>query len=120
MSYIDGLLGAEIVPKTRQSFDTMCQLLRDLNIPIIDDKLTPSSTNIVCLGIQVDSVKATLLIPGKKLEEILQACRAFSKLNYFTRKQLQSILGSLMFIHKAMKPAMFFVNRLLHTENHEP
>ena len=105
MSYIDDLLRAEIGVKARESFDTMYTLLRDLNIPISKSKLTPTTTKIVCLGIQVDSENATLSIPYK----------SFVKLQNFTRKQLQSILGSLMFVHKVVKPARYFVNKLLHT-----
>ena len=62
--------------------------LRDLNIPISESKLTPPTTKIVCLGIQVDSESATLSIPVLKLEEILQACQSFVKLQNFTRKHL--------------------------------
>ena len=115
MSYIDDLLGAETGVKAQNSFDTMYNLLRDLNIPISESKLTPPTTRIVCLGIQIDSESATLSIPVEKLEEILQACKSFVKLQKFTRKQLQSILGRLMFVHKVVKPARYFVNRLLHT-----
>ena len=53
--------------------------------------------------------------PQKKLEEILLACKNLYKLAQFTKKQLQSLLGSLMFIHKVVHPARYFVNRLLET-----
>ena len=54
-------------------------------------------------------------IPQKKLEEILLACENFLNLAQFTKKQLHSLLGSLMFIHKVVHPARYFVNRLLET-----
>ena len=111
MSYTDDLLG----DKAQQSFDTMFNLLRDLNIPISESKLTPLTTKIVCLGIHVDSESATMSVPVEKLEEIPQACQSFVKLKNFTKKQLQSILGSLLFIHKVVKPARYFLNRLLDT-----
>ena len=62
---------------------------------------------------EIDSVKTSMSIPRKKLEEILLACEHFIKLPQFTKKQLQSLLGSLMFIHKVVHPARYFVNRLL-------
>ena len=40
MSYIDDLLGAENGSKAQESFDTMHKLLKDLNIPISEEKLT--------------------------------------------------------------------------------
>ena len=63
----------------------------------------------------MDSVKATLSIPTEKLGEMLQECINFKTQKYFTRRQLQSIIGNLMFIHKVVRPAKLFVNRLLET-----
>ena len=115
MSYTDDLLGAENGSKAQESFGTMCKLLKDLNIPISEAKLTPPTTRIVCLGIEIDSVKACMSIPPGKLEEILQTCQSFSKLSHFSKCQLQSVIGSLMFIHTVVKPARYFINRLLDT-----
>ena len=113
MSYVDDLLGAEVPSKAHESFNAMRQLLEDLNIPISESKLTPPTTNINCLGIEVDSIKATLSIPSENLKEIVTECQQFKDKKSFTRKQLQSLLGKLMFIHKVVKPARIFVNRLL-------
>ena len=115
MSYVDDLLGAEVHSKAESSFKSMVQLSRDLNIPISQSKLTPPTTKINCLGIEVDSVQATLSVPGDKLQEILQECKNFKNKKYFSKRQLQSIIGKLMFIHKVVKPARLFVNRLLYT-----
>ena len=115
MSYVDDLLGAETPSKAVASYETLYKLLRDLRIPVSDSKLCPPSTKITCLGIDIDSVQCTLSIPDKKLEEILNNCKEFIKHKTFTKKQLQSLIGSLMFIHKVVKPARYFVNRLLET-----
>ena len=45
----------------------------------------------------------------------LKNYRDFIKLKRFTKRQLQSLIGSLMFVHKVVKPARYFVNRLLET-----
>ena len=63
----------------------------------------------------MDSVKTTLSIPTEKLGEILQECEKFKTQKQFTRRQLQSLIGKLMFVHKVVKPARMFVNRLLET-----
>ena len=41
MSYIDDLLGSKGGSNAQKSFNTMCKLLQDLNIPISPVKLTP-------------------------------------------------------------------------------
>ena len=113
LSYIDDLLGAEIPSKAQASYDTLVSLLQELRIPVSKSKLCPPSTKIICLGIHIDSVEATLSIPDQKLQEILHNCVDFLKLKKFTKRQLQSLIGSLMYVHKVVKPARYFVNRLL-------
>ena len=105
--------GAEVPSKARDNFNSMATLLQNLNIPISKSKLTAPTTKINCLGIEVDSVKATLSIPTEKLHEILQKCIKFKNQKQFSRRQLQSVIGKLMFVHKVIKPARVFVNRLL-------
>ena len=104
----------ELPSKANSSFEFMVKLLKDLNIPMSQSKLTPPTTKIMCLGIDVDSVQATLSIPpSPKLVEILEECVKFKKRTRFTKRQLQSIIGKLMFVHKVVKPARLFVKRLL-------
>ena len=79
LSYIDDLLGAEIPSRAQASYDTLYQLLQDLNIPVSKSKLCPPSTNITCLGIDIDSVQTTLSIPEQKLQQILENCKDFLK-----------------------------------------
>ena len=105
---MDDFLGAEVPSKAYDSFDTMHYLLDDLNIPI-------SKSKINCLGIEVDSVKATLSIPPEKLKEIVKECQQFKGRKNITRTQLQSVIGKLMFVHKVVKPARIFLNTLLET-----
>ena len=85
-----------------------------MNISISESKLPPPpTTNMVCLGIEIDSVNQTLSIPKEKIQQILENCQAVLKKPSISKKGLQSLIGSLMFIHKAVKPARVFVNRLI-------
>ena len=54
MSYIDDLLWAELPSKAGNSFKYMVELLKELNIPISESKLTAPTTVITCLGIEVN------------------------------------------------------------------
>ena len=101
MTHIDDLLGAELPSKAESSFKFKVKLLQDLTFPISKSKLT--------LGIEVNLVKVTLSIPSSKMKEILKECVEFRQRKYFTKRQLQSIIGKLMFVHKMVKPARLFV-----------
>ena len=49
----------------------------------------------------------------KKLLEILDICKKFASKVKVTKNQLQSLLGSPLYITKCVKPARFFLNRML-------
>ena len=68
---------------------------------------------MVCLGIHIDTVDRTLSIPDNKLAEIVNICKSWVSKTYCSKKQLQSVLGSLLYVSKCVKPALFFLNRML-------
>ena len=74
---------------------------------------TAPSTVCNCLGVVVDTKEATLSVPTGKLAEIIKKCKKVNQQTQITRQELQSLLGSLMFIHKCVRPTRYFVNRLL-------
>ena len=48
-----------------------------------------------------------------KLAEIVEMCKSWLSKTYCSKRQLQSLLGSLLYISKCVKPAHFFLNRML-------
>ena len=47
------------------------------------------------------------------MNQILNECRLVLTKKDISKKNLQSLIGLLMFVHNAVKPASIFVNRLL-------
>ena len=76
-------------------------------------KLHPPSTQAVCLGILFDTVNRTISIPPEKLQEIITICNNWDNKMTCTKANLQSLLGSLLYVSKCVKPARFFLNRML-------
>ena len=72
-----------------------------------------NSTQVICLGVLIDSIKGTIQIPPQKLKQILDTVRQWSSRSYCSKRQLQSLLGLLLFVHKCVKPAGIFLNRML-------
>ena len=112
-TYVDDILGIGTEPKASEGFQFLLQTLNDLGFPISKSKLVAPTTRCNCLGIMVDAKERTLSIPHHKLKEILSKCERVSQSHVITVKQLQSVIGSLMFIYKCVKPSRYFVNRLL-------
>ena len=53
------------------------------------------------------------LIRVIKLEQIVQVCQEWSDKRVCTKNQLQPLLGSLLYFSKCVKPARYFLNRML-------
>jgi hypothetical protein len=67
----------------------------------------------VCLGITFNIKIGVLQIPSHKLQEVLSLCTFYLSKSKITKTNLLALIGSLMFLHKAIKPARLFVNRIL-------
>ena len=113
INYIDDILGVDIPSRIDASFDTLQRLLHVLGFEISEKKLEKPSTQLNCIGIIVDTKEFTVSIPKPKLQEIINTCNAWRHKTHCNKHQLQSLLGSLLYISKCVKMTRFFVNRLL-------
>ena len=112
-NYIDDLIYTGLPSNIHASFRFLLKLLQDLGLDISRKKLVAPDTTVTCLGIQIDTVTRTLSIPHKKLQEIASICKSWVTKTYCSKKALQSLLGSLLYITKCVKPARIFLNRML-------
>ena len=64
-NYIDDLLYCDLPSKIQGPSEYLVSLLQELGFTMSDKKLTPSSTQVVCLGILFDTVAQTISIPPK-------------------------------------------------------
>ena len=112
-SYVDDLLGVGLGSTIHDSFNELLQLLQDLGFPISKSKLRSPSFVCNCLGIIINVKNSTVSVPPEKLVEVMKKCQETSGKNSTTKRGLQSVIGSLMFVHKCVTPTRFFVNRIL-------
>ena len=110
---IDDILGIDLTSRVGASFDALSSLLELLGFEISQNKLIKPSTCVNCLGILVNTENFTLSVPPQKLQEILLMCQTWHRKTACTKHQLQSLLGSLLFISKCVRSSRFFLNRLL-------
>ena len=102
MNYIDDILGIGVPSKIDASFDALQSLLHDLGFEISMKKLINPTTSMNCLGSMVDTVTFTLAIPQAKMQEILQVCEQWHHKNHCDKGQLQSLLGSFLYVAKCV------------------
>ena len=115
LNYIDDFLGFGVPSVAKQSFDALFDVMLNLGLTISQKKLVPPSTKAVCLGIKIDTVAGTLSIPEEKFAQIKVEVTKWSGKKSCTKRQLQSLLGLLLYICKCVRPAKCFLNRMLET-----
>ena len=106
-----------VLPSTKADhvFQRLCALLDELGLPINYEKLTPPTKKLSCLGIDIDIDNNTMSIAEDKLKEIYAECIKVSTKTVISKRHYQSLLGKLLYIHKCVRPARVFVNRILAT-----
>ena len=104
-AHIDDFILLNPNPKAQQAFDTLTDLLQELGLPMNDDKRSPPTRALTCLGIHIDSNINTLSIDKDKVEAIYDQCSRTLQRKAISKKQLQSLLGNLLYLHNCVKPA---------------
>ena len=114
-NYIDDLIGCDPPKIAYAGYQFLLTLLKSLGVPISQDKLCSPSTQVICLGIDLNVTTGTITIPSPKLHDIHSECLLWLDRDFATKRQIQALLGVLLYIHKCVVPARVFVNRILFT-----
>ena len=104
LGYIDDFCTFGSKASCEGAFIRLTQLLKELGFDISDHKTVTPASEVICLGILVNTENFTLAIPQAKLEEIKNILDNWKIRNTCTKNQLQSLLGSLLYISKCFFP----------------
>ena len=110
INYIDDFVGYSTPDVTRRSFECF---LECVGLTISEKKLVSPSTKAVCLGILIDTENGAVSIPDEKLRQINDTIKEWQGRSRCSKRQLQSFLGQLLYIHKCVRPARTFLSRML-------
>ena len=97
-NYVDDLLYCGLPSNIYKSFAFLSDLLHQLGLKINPKKLVEPSTSVVRLGILINTEDRTMSIPPHKFQEIIQSCHEWHTKRFCSKRQLQSLLGSLLYI----------------------
>ena len=112
-NYIDDFLCIALPSKIDKIYTRLQGLLAELGLSVSAKKLVPPSTRVTCLGIVIDTIEFTVSIPPEKLQVVKNLCHQWSTKQNCTKRELQSLLGSLLYVAKCVKYARYFLNRML-------
>ena len=107
--YINDYIGVGVPSVASASYATLLNLMSDLG----EKKLVAPSTQVTCLGVMINTVVDTIAISPEKLKQINDTVRLWLDKSIILKRQLQSILGLLLYVHKCVKPARIFLDQML-------
>ena len=109
-NYIDDLICTGLPSKIHKSFAFLQQLLQQLGLQISAKNCVSQyiSSVLTKLGILINTVHRTISIPPTKLQDIVHLRKNWSTKTYASKKDFQSLLGSLLYITNCIKPARYF------------
>jgi len=93
-----------------QNFLGICD---ELGVPIAHEKTEGPLQVITYLGLEIDTIRREVRVPRDKLEKAMGMIDQALAAKKMTLEQLQSLIGSLSFLCKAVSPGRAFLRRLI-------
>lgn len=87
-------------------------LMSRFGVPLSQEKTEGPTTLLSFLGIEIDSVQMVFRLPEDKLRKLLDLVQGFCGVRKVTLRQMQSLLGSLVFACRIMPMGRVFSRRL--------
>ena len=84
-----------------------------LGVSLTPEKIIGPSSSLTYLGIEIDSVAQVIRLPDEKLSNLKEVLEAWLSRDSCSKRQLLSLIGSLSFASKVVKPGRMFLRRLI-------
>ena len=97
----------------QRKVDVILDVFSRLGVPIAEDKLKGPSQCITFLGIEIDSLAMVCRLPSDKLSALSFLLCLWQDRRKCTKRELLSLIGSLSFACKVIKPGRIFLRRLI-------
>ena len=102
--------GKESCLHVLRSFQAVC---KEMGVPLAEEKTEGPVPSITFLGLEIDAAQQLIRIPQEKLVKLRVIVESSCAARKMTLKDLQSVIGSLSFVCKAVPPGRAFLRRLI-------
>ena len=114
LHYLDDyFFTGETEKKCDQSLTQFDRLCESLKIPLAEDKKEGPAEVITFLGIEIDTVHKCCRLPSQKFQRLLVTLKVWESKKQASKRELLSLIGSLSFAAKVVKPGRTFMRRLI-------
>ena len=116
-----GKAGSRDCHNLLKSFQDMC---KEVGVPLAPEKTEGPTTCLTFLGLQLDSVRQLVQVPQVKVGALLCLLQKAKSVQCMSLSDIQSLIGSLNFVCRAITPGRAFLRRLIDltvgvTDRHE-
>ena len=113
--YLDDFLvmGPPQSDACKANLHTLQTVCARLGVPLAPEKQEGPTTTLTFLGIVIDTVRGELRLPADKLQRLLSAVDMWLSKKACTRRELESLIGTLQHACKVIKPGRSFLRRAI-------
>ena len=112
--YLDDFFFCNVTaPSCQADMDTLKSTFSELGVPLAPDKVVGPVTQLTYLGIEIDSHALCVRLPSDKLFQLQFLLQSWCSRKKCTKRDLLSLIGSLSFACKVVKPGRIFLRRLI-------
>ena len=104
---------AKSSPSCQDFMDSAINAFNHLGVPLAPDKIVGPTTKLTYLGIEIDSSEGIIRLPLDKFTELQSTIALWVTRRKCTKRELLSLIGSLSFAAKVVKPGRIFLRRLI-------
>lgn len=112
--YLDDflLVGAPGSPECAESLAKLLEIFAELGLPVALDKLEGPVCQLPFLGFELDSILMEVRLPVEKLAALNTVVSSWLDRRSCTRKELESLVGSLGHAARVVQPGRTFLRRM--------
>ena len=113
--YIDDFFGAETEEFADLVVDRMIELFSELNLEASIEKDVAPTSELLCLGVWVNSLTLTLSVPNFRIVELTEELNVWLKMTDMSKRDVQRLLGKLSYIAACVMPGRPFMTALINS-----
>ena len=95
------------------SLEMLERVCTQLGVPLAPEKKDGPASRLVLLGIVIDTEKRELSLPPEKLQRLLTAVDVWIGKKWCSRRELESLIGTLQHACSVIKPGRSFLRRAI-------
>ena len=115
LHYLDDFytLGPPNSPVCQYNLDTCIRLFKDWHITLHPEKVEGPSSRLTVPGIELDSLTLQARLPCDKFERIVALLESWSVKRHCSKKELESLIGTLHHACKVIPQGRTFIRRMI-------